>query len=154
MPPRRVMYGFLVAAFMCPRAFAGAWGAGSFDNDDALDWISELEQAASPSVLFLAFTGVSSESDYVEAPRCSAALAAAEVVAAAQGRPSKALPNEVRRWLKRVRPTIGAELVRNARGAVSFCRDSQNSELRQLWAESEDFQAWLAGTASLLSRLN
>lgn len=44
MPIRNSLLEFLVLALVAPNAFAGAWGVGSFDNDDALDWIAELEK--------------------------------------------------------------------------------------------------------------
>jgi hypothetical protein len=141
------------AALVTSQAFAGAWGFGSFENDDALDWVSELERASGPKVLADALRDINPGSKYVEAPDCSVALAAAETVAAAHGRASKGLPGEASAWLKRVKPVVGAELVERARTAVTFCRDDENSELRQLWAASKDFQAWLADTANLLSRL-
>lgn len=150
---RKGAHGLWVTALVVSSAMAGAWGVGSFDNDDALDWTGELERAASPSVLTAALGGINPKSKYVEAPECAAALAAAEVVAAAHGRPSKAFPVEATAWLKRVRPTIGPDLVQQARTAVTFCRDSANSELRQLWMDSKDFQAWLADTANLVTRL-
>jgi hypothetical protein len=100
-----------------------------------------------------ALSGINPAANYVEAPECSAALAAAEVVAAAYGKPSKALPAGARTWIRRVRPAVNADVLKMARTAVGFCRDGKNSELRQLWAESKDYQEWLADTASLLSRL-
>src|SRR5215510_10818731 len=132
-----------VTAFVASSAVAGTWQIGSFENDDAADWISELEQADGPSVLTATLRGVDSKAKFVEAPDCAMALAAAEVIAAARGRPSKALPAEVDAWLKRVRPSVGPELVQQARTAVAFCRDNANSELRQLWMDSKDFPAWL-----------
>ena len=38
----------LVLLTLCtaPCAHAGAWGYGTFDNDDALDWLSELESTS------------------------------------------------------------------------------------------------------------
>jgi hypothetical protein len=153
MAIRKVAYGICVATLVASSAFAGAWGIGSFDNDDALDWLSELEAAASPAVLTAALSGIDAKAKYVEAPDCSIALASAEVVAAAHGRPSKTLPAEATAWLKRVRPSISPELLQQARTAVAFCRDHANSELRQLWADSKDFQGWLADTADLSSRL-
>src|SRR5918996_298232 len=63
----------------------GAWGAGIFDNDDAADWVYELEQAGDDSVLAetLAAVANAGADAYVEAPDAAAALAAAAVVAAA-----------------------------------------------------------------------
>jgi len=145
--------GIWLTALVASAAIAGAWDIGSFDNDDALDWISELEQTHGPGVLMTALSGVHAQSKYVETPNCAIALAAAEVVAAARGRPSKALPFDAAAWLQRVRPTIDPDLLKQARTAVTFCRDNANSELRQLWKDSKDFQGWLADTANLLSRL-
>ncbi len=143
----------LVTMFAASPAAAGAWGIGAFENDDAMDWMSELERSATADFLGAALRSIDAKSKYVEAPECSNAMAAAEVIAAARGRPSKGLPAEAAEWLKRVRPAVGSDLVSQAHAAVSFCRDNPNSELRQLWAESKDFQAWLAGMANLLSRL-
>jgi hypothetical protein len=142
-----------ITALVTSSAVAGTWQIGSFDNDDAADWLAELEQADGPSVLTATLRGVDPKAKFVEAPDCAMALAAAEVIAAARGRPSNALPAEAGAWLKRVRPTVGPDLAEQARTAVTFCRDNANSELRQLWMDSKDFPAWLADTANLLSRL-
>jgi len=90
----------------------GAWGAGNFENDDALDWLAVLQaeglQAAGGAiqdVLTLA-------DDYLEATTCCAALAAAEVIAALRGRPASRLPDELVEWLGRVSGDPGEELTR------------------------------------------
>jgi hypothetical protein len=153
MPIHKAALGITLAVLVASLAMAGAWDIGSFDNDDALDWIAELERADNPGVLTATFSGINAKSKYVEAPDCSIALAAAEVVAAARGRASKGLPAEAAAWVKRVRPTIGPDLLQQARTAVTFCRDNANSELRQLWLDSKHLQGWLADTANLLSRL-
>lgn len=70
----------------------GAWGSGSFDNDDALDWVNDLEGSKGTAVIEFALQAVLDESDYLEAPECSAALCAAEVVAALKGAPGQGLP--------------------------------------------------------------
>jgi hypothetical protein len=139
--------------FVACTALAGASNVGSFDNDDALDWVDGLERAGS-SVLATTLREVDAKAEYVEAPQCSVALAAAEVVAAAHGHPAAQLPAPVTAWLKRVAPSATPELLAQARAAVKTCRDSDRSELRQLWLESDESTAWLADTAGLLSRLN
>jgi hypothetical protein len=54
----------------------GAWGPGSFENDDALDWASEFN--LNPRVAVLVETlRVVAEALYIEAPDGSAAIAAA-----------------------------------------------------------------------------
>lgn len=61
----------------------GARGCGSFENDDAADWVYELESGGVAAVAS-ALEQVSSvaEDEYLEAHEASAAMAAAEIVAA------------------------------------------------------------------------
>jgi hypothetical protein len=134
-------------------ANAGAWGYGSFENDDALDWVLELERASGPQFLQTTVQQVDTGTKYVEAPICAIALAAAEVIAAASGHPAKVLPSEVAAWIRRVRPTTSPLLLAAARAAVQKCRAPKDSELRELWQESKEEKAWLDDTASLLARL-
>jgi hypothetical protein len=58
----------------------GAGAASSFENEDALDWVPELEDGTVDLVCAsLAVT----KSDYLESPDGSVAISAAEVIAAA-----------------------------------------------------------------------
>jgi hypothetical protein len=143
----------LLAVCVVPCAHAGAWGYRAFENDDALDWISELEATTGTQLLEAAVRQVDARAQYVEAPACTVALAAAEVIAAANGLSAKNLPPKVGVWIKRIRPTVSVALLAEARAAVGMCRSLQKSELRQLWQESKDEKLWLDETASLLSRL-
>jgi hypothetical protein len=146
---------FLVLLALCtaPCVHAGAWGFGTFENDDALDWLSDLESTSGTQLLEAAVRQVDTKANYVEAPTCSVALAAAEVIAAANGRPAQKLPPEVAAWIKRVRSPMNASLLMEARLAVEKCRGPKNSELRELWQKSKDEKAWLDDTAGLLERL-
>jgi hypothetical protein len=143
----------LLTLCIAPCVHAGAWGVRAFENDDALDWLSELESTSGSRLLEAAVRQVDTKARYVEAPMCSVALAAAEVIAAANGHPAQKLPPEVTAWIKRVRPRVNASLLMEARLAVERCRSPENSELRELWQESKDKTSWLDDTASLLERL-
>ena len=83
----------LAAAFACALALtgahAGAWSDGSFDNDDAMDWVNDCVHATSPGVVKAAFDRVLN-AEVVEAPDASAAIAAAVVAAASLGKPNPA----------------------------------------------------------------
>src|SRR5688572_25986973 len=81
-----------------PAARAGAWGVGSFDNDDALDWIGLCARSSDPQVVSSALN-TALKGGYLQAPEGSAAIAAAEAVAAALGRPSSKLPKELAVWV-------------------------------------------------------
>jgi hypothetical protein len=61
----------------------GAWGTEPFANDDAMDWIADLETAKDLRVVRAALDAVPGDgAEYIEAPVGCVALAAAEVVAA------------------------------------------------------------------------
>lgn len=129
----------------------GAWGAGSFENDDALDWLGEFRvegiQAAGAAVAdVLALKG-----QFLEAPIASRAVAAAEAIAAASGRPGSDLPTDLTDWLKAHGTFQNPELRKNASDAVDYVMT--HSELRDLWAESAEFSAWEATLRDIRTRL-
>lgn len=127
----------------------GAWVASAFENDDALDWISELEGGTVDLVRFaLAVT----KSDYLESPDGSVAIAAAEVVAAAVGSPAVSLPASVTRWVDARGASIADTDVVLALAALARVT-GENSELAELWAEGND-REWSQSVEDLRSRLN
>jgi hypothetical protein len=126
----------------------GAWGAGNFENDDALDWLAVLQAEGLPAAGAAIQDVLTLADDYLEAPTCCAALAAAEVIAALRGRPASRLPDELVEWLGRVSGDPGEQLATNARNAVDAIRRS--SELRELW---EDDEEWKQEVDGLYARL-
>ncbi len=128
----------------------GAWAHGSFENDDALDWVGDLEGAEDAEPIAEAFGAVLEAEDDIEAPEASAALAAAEVVAALLGCPMAELPDEVTAWVAGRRPPKPG-LVKKAERVVR--RILKGSELKELWAESENSAKWQAAVEDLLVRL-
>jgi hypothetical protein len=86
----------------------GAWGYLAFENDDALDWLEELETGGADVVRqALAKAG----DRYVEAPDGATAIAAAEVTSASQGNRGE-LPSSVADWVT----APGLEINRRGRG--------------------------------------
>ena len=131
----------------------GAWGHGSFDNDDAMDWLQEFEEGGLGAVesAFDAVTSLS-EGDYLEAPEASMALAAAEIVATARDGDTSGLPDSVDPMLAQHQSSLMEDgLLDSARKAVT--RVYRESELKELWQDSPDRQAWQDGLRNLLSRL-
>jgi Domain of unknown function (DUF4259) len=128
----------------------GAWAHGSFANDDALDWVAMLSRSGSDAISQALSAVPQADDDYLEAPAASAAIAAAEVVAAQAGSPAAKLPDEVSAWVaSQPRPT--PELIALARRAVR--RVLRLSELCDLWAESKKSEAWQGEVSGLLARL-
>lgn len=135
----------------------GTWGVGPFANDEALDFLDEIEAAAEADRLgalarpidHVAFSG-----DYLEAPTMTEAVAAAAVVGAvlnpgaARGEPY--LPE----WVGRVSSThLDNELVERARKALRRAMQPEDNELHELWAEAGAAHEWRADLSRVLAWL-
>ena len=131
---------------------AGAWGTGSFENDDALDWAHEFEAKPSMSALVAALESATG-TGYLEAPEGSAAIAAAEVIAAIAGKASASLPAGLAAWARKQPKAEGLQRLPLARKAVDRVARGEGSELRELWQES-NAAAWQASIADLERRLS
>jgi hypothetical protein len=129
----------------------GAWGYGSFENDDASDWVWELEDAKSLGPVLSAIETIENGGSYLEAPDCSIALAAAEVVAAIFGNASPDLPESLGPIAAELSGTA-TETLKSRAGAVVL-RIKTESELRELWEDSGALAEWERGIDDLLSRL-
>lgn len=129
----------------------GAWGTHNFANDDAMDWLAELEDnglAATSS----AFAAVDEAADdYLDASIAACALAAAEVIAALHGRPSPTLPEEIITWVAANPGDPGKALLASARRTIDVV--GKQSELRDLWEETDEFETWRAELSDLKGRL-
>lgn len=131
----------------------GAWGIEIFANDDAMDWIAAFEETDDLHMVERALRAITDTRDYLEAPTCSEALAAAEVVATLLKRPGPDVPSEVFEWIARVGPAVPPELPGTAQQAID--RILADSELRELWDEADpaDAAAWRAAVTDVRARL-
>ena len=137
--------------FVSPKAFAGAWGVGSFENDSALDWVYEIEESEGSGVLLQTLRDVFL-SDYIEADVCSSAIAASEVVAAIKSGKYNSLPESLASWSKANQGIYEPEMSKFAQKALELCLDKTKSELAQLWEES-DLSEWKASVKELELKL-
>ena len=128
----------------------GAWGTGSFENDDAANWIAELGTLA-PDDLKRIFIRAADDPAYLEAPAASIAVAAAEVVAALNGSPAVGTPREILEWAKKHPQCLSPELKEVASRALDRVR--KNSEVKDLWMEADGLNDWIAAVQELQSRL-
>ena len=130
----------------------GAWGINTFENGDAADWLAEFCDEPDKELLVEAFESVNNIGDnYLEAPESSAALAAAEVIAALLGKPSANLPDEAKDCLAKLKLKPSEKLVASARKAVE--RIKTDTELKELWDESDHAARWQATVEDLAARL-
>ncbi|GGI01400.1 hypothetical protein GCM10007170_40750 [Arthrobacter liuii] len=126
----------------------GAWGYLPFENDDALDWLEELE-AGGADVVRKALAKAGDR--YVEAPDGAMALAAAEVAAASQGNPLGDLPENVTDWVTAHGAELTAEDVEMALEAVERVAGDE-SELAELWDDADEPE-WRESLDDLSERL-
>ncbi|MCA9971940.1 MAG: DUF4259 domain-containing protein [Anaerolineales bacterium] len=131
----------------------GTWGVGTFENDVALDWLFDFGEndfrLIDRTLAGVAALTARDELDVIEA---SEVLAAAECVAAAGGYPLAEVPEELREWLEANVPiALKPDYVVMARTAVARVR--QQSELQQLWDDTDEAEAWHTAVADLQHRL-
>lgn len=126
----------------------GAWGAGSFDNDAALDFAGEIEGIAD-----LESVCETEGLEEVDADLACQMIVAAECVAAMRGHRSPDMPDDLAERVHGLgKPTLA--LFDSARTAVSVVMGG--SELVELWAEAdkEERAAFNRSMTDLIERLN
>ncbi len=135
----------------------GAWGAGSFENDIALDWAAECKSIDDISSKFDDLEAIdqsqcNDHDPYVDADLASEVVAAAEAVAMLMGSVSSDFPDDLREELK----TAGepdSQLIDKAKHSIS--RILMASELLELWSKDEDQSGeWNIAITGLIDRLN
>jgi hypothetical protein len=133
----------------------GAWSHESFGNDDACDWVAQLEEhdnfcfVESTLDVLLKVGG-----EYLEAPEASEAIAAAEVVARSQGNFGSKNDNSqnVNAWVERVNLRPPPALIDKTCRALDRIL-TEPSELMELWGESEESEAWQSEVKGLRARV-
>ena len=128
----------------------GGWGTGSFENDDAQDFLGQLRSLGIDDLKQI-LARAADERNYLEALESSVAIAAAEAIAGLKGAPSNHVPREMADWISATRSGATANLNELARRAVSKIRS--NSELKDLWLEAEGLNEWSASLRDLEKRL-
>jgi Domain of unknown function (DUF4259) len=134
----------------------GAWSNDAFANDDACDWAFGLEKLKDLSLIESTLDTVLNDSgEYVESPQACEALAAIEVIARLQGNwgERNAYTESADKWVEKTKLQPTAALARKAHLAINRIL-AENSELKELWEESEEYEAWVSSVAELKGRVN
>lgn len=132
----------------------GTWALHSFGNDDAGDLIGDLVEGTDLLPVQEAIERVQSTAGYLEAPEAQQGIAACEVVALALGHVSAAsqAEEELTAWVARIKPSVDSAVVSQAVQVVDRVL-APDSELRELWEESDEFKDWQADVTALRARL-
>jgi len=128
----------------------GAWGTAAFDNDDASDWVYELEKDGIVAVES-ALTAAHGPGE-LEMPTDVNAIAAGEVVAAAVGRPVADLREDILELAIGLASSVTPDHIARARSAVE--RVLAGSEVAELWGEMDDEDEWRGLVQDLIRRLS
>lgn len=125
----------------------GAWGIKNFENDYALDFCYKFELVKEKKIIIGAIKKIDNENDYLEAPECSEALCAIEMIAAKISNDYSSLPDNIGELLvekkglfKRSISFTSDEILISIRVLEKIIKDS---ELKELWLESDEFDKWL-----------
>lgn len=122
----------------------GAWSHEPFGNDTANDWGYGLEDTQDLSLVDAALSAVvNCEEKYLDASVAEEAVAAAEVLAQLLGRGTQrdSYTKKVEAWTRTVTIRPSPELKHKARKALERIL-SDESELRELWQESDQASEW------------
>lgn len=125
----------------------GSSGVHFDENDVGRDFLDDVLEGDAWPVVEHRLVDYIDDGGYDDAGE---AIAAAELVAAALGRPSPRLDPALREWAARHAADAGRVRDR-AIEAVALTRDG--SELSELWAEADEQDEWLATLSDLDARL-
>jgi hypothetical protein len=132
----------------------GAWGIGIFEDDSALDFLTELTEAQDPlGVMNAAFVSASGAKYLEYEPGHRVLVSAAVLGAVLNGTHYGSDLAELDDWVQRNR---GLNLASLKVPAVTAVRRvlAEGSELKELWAENEkDYPTWRAGVEALAARI-
>lgn len=125
----------------------GAWSAGSFGNDDALDFVGALQDEKQ---IFDHINDLSQNTAYMEADEAAKAIAACDVIAGMMDRAAADMP-EIEVIAGFDASSLDPKIYKSAAKIVEQVR--ANSELAELWGE-DDPSEWYAALDDLLVRLD
>lgn len=133
----------------------GTWSHGSFGNDTANDWAYELEDATDFSVIEAALQVALDEGDeYLDADLAMEAIAAVEVIAKrlGKGTQSDVYTEKVDQWLETISEQPSDDVLSLAKRVLERIV-ADDSELKELWLESDEYELWLGNIQQLKDAL-
>ena len=132
----------------------GAWGVLAFDNDEACDWASDLNDVNDLSLVEGAFSVIEGSKDqFLDAHDATNALAACEVLARLRGNAGYSNPytEDVDAWVASHSIEPPPSILARADAVIDRVL-AENSELRELWDEGDGTE-WRKAVDDLRRRL-
>lgn len=133
----------------------GTWSHEPFGNDTANDWAYELEDSSDFSVIEATLqTALDEGQEYLDADYAMQAIAAIEVLAKLLGKGTQtdAYTEKVDQWVENVTLKPDPALLQKAQQVLELVRSDQ-SELKELWQEVDEYEIWSANIEQLKEAL-
>lgn len=132
----------------------GAWGIGAFENDTACDWSDDLLETSDLTLLKTALKQVIDEEEYLDSDLACEAIAACEVIALLLGHESvsDAYTESIETWVAANKSLNPKPLLPLAHQALDRIL-APDSELLELWQETEEADTWKASLETLRAKL-
>lgn len=135
----------------------GTWAVDAFGNDYAQDWAQDLHETSNmDAVEDTLNTALDEAAGELDAPFAAEALAAVEVLARLQGKGGVRSEDSARvdEWVDARKPKAKPRVDLAEKAVRVLDRVlSEQSELRELWEDSEHYAAWRASVEDLRARL-
>ncbi|MBV6319566.1 DUF4259 domain-containing protein [Duganella violaceipulchra] len=133
------------------------WAVDAFGNDYAQDWAEDLGQISNlEAVENTLDTALDNAGETLDAPFAAEALVAIEVLARLQGKGGERSEDSaaVDEWVdaRKAKARVRTDLAEKAGRAIERIL-SEQSELRELWADSEHYADWRAAVEELRGRI-
>jgi hypothetical protein len=136
----------------------GTWSHEPFGNDTASDWAYEFEEQDGHVVIEQAFDEMidMATEEFIDADIGCIAHAAADVLAKSFGEgieENEYYPEPVEKWLEQNKNNVNYALIPKALTALLLLT-SENSELDELWQDSDDYDEWTKNIETLRETLS
>jgi hypothetical protein len=136
----------------------GAWGTGFFEDDGAFDFTDEIESSDQPKETIATAFRAAIAADYLERDEANAVIVAATYVdrcvnGTTFSARDDADPLDVDTFPER-RPDQDLSGLRELAVHALHQVTGDHSELKELWAETDEFEAWQGGIEQLIERLS
>jgi hypothetical protein len=134
----------------------GAWGTDSFENDMACDWKYDLEESDDLQLVEDTFTELLEDGEeYLDSDFACAAIAACEVLARLKGNfgQQDAYTESLDEWIANHPQEVAPHLLAAANQSLDRIL-ADDSELKELWEDSDGFEEWKGKVENLRQRMN
>lgn len=135
----------------------GAWGTGFFEDDGACDFMDEIESSDQPKETIVAAFNEAIDGEYLDTDGASAVIVAAAYVDRWVNGTRFTAPDDDPLEVDSFPERHPDQDLSDLKGVAVLALQKvlgDDSELKELWMESDEFEAWEGGVEQLIGRLD